>query len=47
MVMCTASLIMIAKNGNVRCVTIVNLLKRIYYNNIKNNHAAIKNKVVK
>lgn len=47
MLMCTASLIMTAEKWKqVRFPTIVNLLNRIYYNNIKNNHAVVK-KVVK
>lgn len=30
-----------------KCITIVNLLKRIYYNHIKNKHVVIKNKAIK
>lgn len=48
MMMCIASLIMKAKKWKqVKFPTIVNLLNRIYYNNIKDNHAIIKNEIVK
>ena len=46
--MCIASLIMKAKKWKpVKFPTIVNLLNRIYYNNIKDNHAIINNEIVK